>query len=131
MNYSKVKEKHIDFFSNLVGAKNLILDDRVLDFSKDHTEDLVYRPEIVLFPTSSIQISEIVKYCNQNLIPITPSAALTGLSGGALPYFGGVSLSTKKMNKILEINSNNFQAIVEPGLINEEFQTELAKKKLF
>ena len=55
-------------------------------------------------------------FCNTNLIPITPSAALTGLSGGALPIYKGVSISMKKMNKILKINQSNFQAVIQRHL---------------
>ena len=131
MSYSKLSQNHISFFINILGNENVIYDQGVEKYSSDHTEDLVYSPEIVLFPRTTKQVSEIVSYCNKNLIPITPSAALTGLSGGALPIFGGVSLSTKKMNKLLEINTKNFQATVEPGLINEDFQNELERYDLF
>jgi glycolate oxidase len=62
---------------------------------------------------------------------VTPSAALTGLSGGAIPIYGGVSISMKKMNHIISIDEKNFQAVVEPGVINEEFQTLLKTKKMF
>ena len=131
MSYSKLSQIHINYFINILGNENVIYDQEIRKYSSDHTEDLVYSPEIVLFPETTNQVSEIVSYCNENFIPITPSAALTGLSGGALPVFGGVSLSTKKMNKLLKINSKNFQATVEPGLINEDFQNELERYDLF
>ncbi|MBH75799.1 MAG: FAD-binding oxidoreductase [Flavobacteriales bacterium] len=131
MSYSKLSQNYISFFINILGNENVIYNQDIKKYSSDHTEDLVYSPEIVLFPRTTKQVSEIVSYCNKNLIPITPSAALTGLSGGALPVFGGVSLSTKKMNKLLEINTKNFQATVEPGLINEDFQNELEGYDLF
>ena len=131
MSYSKLSQIHINYFINILGNENVIYDQEIRKYSSDHTEDLVYSPEIVLFPETTNQVSEIVSYCNENFIPITPSAALTGLSGGALPVFGGVSLSTKKMNKLLKINSKNFQATVEPGLINEDFQNELERFDLF
>ncbi len=131
MGYSKLNQNHLSYFLDLLGKEGVIFGKGVKDFSRDHTEDLIYVPEIVLLPKTTKQVSGIVKYCNNNLIPITPSAALTGLSGGALPLFGGVSLSLKKMNKILDINPKNFQAIIEPGLINEEFQIQLAKHRLF
>ena len=67
-------------------------------------------------------MSFILHYCNTNNIAVTPSAALTGLSGGAIPVCGGVSLSMKKMNRLISIDQKNFQAVVEPGLINEDFQ---------
>ena len=131
MKYSKVNKDDIVFFENILGENNIISKQGLDEFSSDHTEDLNYLPEVVLFPTNTNQVSKIVKYCNAKIIPITPSAALTGLSGGALPLHGGVSMSFKKMNKILDINPRSFQAIVEPGLINEEFQNEISKYGLF
>ena len=131
MKYSKVNNDDIVFFENILGENNIISKQGLYEFSCDHTEDLNYLPEVVLFPTNTNQVSKIVKYCNVKIIPITPSAALTGLSGGALPLYGGVSMSFKKMNKILDINLKSFQAIVEPGLINEEFQNEISKYGLF
>lgn len=131
MKYSKVNNDDIVFFENILGENNIISKQGLDEFSCDHTEDLNYLPEVVLFPTNTNQVSKIVKYCNAKIIPITPSAALTGLSGGALPIHGGVSMSFKKMNKILDVNPRSFQAIVEPGLINEEFQNEISKYGLF
>ena len=100
MSYSKLSQIHINYFINILGNENVIYDQEIRKYSSDHTEDLVYSPEIVLFPETTNQVSEIVSYCNENFIPITPSAALTGLSGGALPIFRGVSLSTKKNEQI-------------------------------
>ena len=131
MAYSKINQKDLNYFIELLGEKSVIYKKGLEEFSRDHTEDLKYLPELVLFPKSANQVSIVVKYCNDKLIPITPSAALTGLSGGALPFYGGISLSLKKMNKILDINPKNFQAIIEPGLINDEFQIELEKYGLF
>ena len=131
MEYSNIKTADLNYFTTILGQENIVFKKGLEEFSKDHTEDLKYLPEIVLFPTNTSQVSNIVKYCNNKLIPITPSAALTGLSGGALPFYGGVSLSFKKMNKIIDINPKNFQATVEPGLINEEFQNQIAKYGLF
>ena len=89
MKYSKVNNDDIVFFENILGENNIIFKQDLDEFSSDHTEDLNYLPEVVLFPTNTNQVSKIVKYCNAKIIPITPSAALTGLSGGALPIHGG------------------------------------------
>ena len=131
MEYSRINKKDLNYFTRILCEENIIYKNGLEEFSKDHTEDLKYLPEVVLFPKNTNQVSKIVEYCNDKLIPITPSAALTGLSGGALPFYGGVSLSLKKMNKILNISPKSFQATVEPGLINEVFQIELKKYGLF
>ena len=111
--------------------ENVIYDQEIRKYSSDHTEDLVYSPEIVLFPETTNQVSEIVSYCNENFIPITPSAALTGLSGGALPVFWRSEPFHKKNEQIVKNKLQNFQATVEPGLINEDFQNELERYDLF
>ena len=102
MFYTKIEATHLDFFIKTLGKENVLTGNKVLEYSSDHTEDLIYKPEVVLFPNSTELVSKIVSFCNSNLIPITPSAALTGLSGGALPYYKGVSLSMKKMNQIYQ-----------------------------
>ena len=129
--YTKIKTTHIDFFIKILGKENVLSGKSVINYSRDHTENLSYLPEVVLFPKSTDMVSKIVSFCNTNLIPITPSAALTGLSGGALPVYNGVSISMKKLNKILKIDLPNFQAVIQPGLINEEFQNELEKINMF
>ncbi len=131
MNYSAITTKHIQYFKLKIGEMNILTGERCGDFASDYTENLYYPPEVVLFPQSVQDVACILSYCNDNNIPITPSGALTGLSGGALSVCKGVSLSMKKMNKIISIDEKNFQATVEPGLINQEFQTVLKKKKLF
>ena len=72
-----------------------------------------------------------MKYCFTNHIPVTPIGSQTGLSGGALSVYGGVGLSMKKMNKIIQLDENNLQIIVEPGLITEELQNAAIEKGLF
>ena len=59
MGYSKINQIHIDYFSNLLGEGNLISDNRLSNYSQDHTEDLVYKPEIVLIPKSSDEVSKV------------------------------------------------------------------------
>ena len=69
--------------------------------------------------------------CNEHRIPVTPRGAGTGLSGGALPQFGGVLISTERMNSILNIDERNLQVITEPGVITEVLQNAVKEKGLF
>jgi glycolate oxidase len=86
---------------------------------------------VVLKPNSAHQISEILRYCNRHLISVTARGAGTGLSGGALPVTGGVSLSTERLNKIIEIDERNLQITVEPGVITQVLQECVKAKGLF
>ncbi len=71
-------------------------------------------PDVVVFPRSAQQISEIVKLCNEYDIPYLPRGAGTSLAGGCLPVGGGVMLVLTRMKEILEINLRDRYAVVEP-----------------
>ena len=130
MEYKVLTENDIEFFRNLIGKENVLLSDFEV-YASDSTEKLQFFPDVVLKPKSAEEISGIVKYCNENLLPITPRAAGTGLAGGALPIKGGVLLSVERINQILEIDPKNFQVKVEAGVINYNLQQELARHQLF
>jgi glycolate oxidase len=100
-------------------------------YSHDETEDLKFLPDVVVKPDNTKQISELLKFCNKHLIPVTPMGARTGLSGGALPVYKGIALSTEKLNKIIHIDEKNLQAIVEPAVITQVLQDTVIEKKLF
>lgn len=123
--------EHIDYFKSVLPKAVFIDEENLLKYGHDETEDLSFLPQIVLKPESTEQVSVIMKYCNENSIPVTPSGARTGLSGGALPINGGVALSTERIGKIIDIDENNLQATVEPGVINQVFQEEVKSKGLF
>ena len=115
-----------------MGEEGILLDKETMEkYAHDMTEDLVFYPEVVLKPVDSKQVSEIMKWCNEHRIPVTPRGAGTGLSGGALAVSGGVSLSLERMNRIIEIDERNLQATVEPGVITQVFQEAVAAKGLF
>lgn len=123
---------HIEDLKNIVGNHHVFVDDETLEFfSKDETERLQFKPEVVVKPTTTQQIAAIMKLCNQHHIPVTPRGGGTGLSGGALPHLGGVLLSTEKLNKIITIDERNLQVTTEPGVITEVLQNAVKEKGLF
>lgn len=99
-------------------------------YAKDETEDLEYFPEVVVKPETAEQIAVLLKLCNNHRIPVTPRGAGTGLSGGALPIFGGLLISMERFNQILNIDEANLQASVQPGVITEVFIDAVAEKGL-
>ncbi len=132
MTYSSVTPELVEQFTEIVGKANIQTDEESRrNYGHDETEDLSYPPELILFPESTQHVSEIVGICNEQSVPLTPLGARTGLSGGALSIHGGVGLSTEKLNRIIDIDENNFQATVEPGVINQVFQEALKEKGLF
>ncbi len=132
MSFSKIQQVDIDFFKTIIEEKFVLNDTESLHHcASDHTEDLQYLPEIVLIPSNTEQISKIMNYCNTHKIPVTPRGAGTGLSGGALPVFGGVVLDMKKFDRILNIDKENFQVTTEPGVITQILQEQLKNEDLF
>lgn len=124
-----------DIFEDLVkilGENYVIADEETLqNYSHDETELLHFLPEVVIKPSTTNEISAVLKLCNQHKIPVTPRGAGTGLSGGALPQLGGVLISMERMNKIISIDERNLQVTTEPGVITEVLQNAVKEKGLF
>ena len=127
-----MEKKHQTFFKKLLGSENAHFDDiHKRAYSYDATKKH-YLPDGVLFPRHEKDISEILKYCNENLISIIPRGAGSGFTGGALAVNGGLVLGFEKyMNQILEVDMQNLVAVVQPGVINAHLQNELKKLNLF
>lgn len=102
----------------------------LVTYSYDATA-LEFLPELVVFPENEEDISRILKIVYRYKIPITPRGAGIGYSGGAIPLKGGVSIVFTKMNRILSIDTENFLAEVEPGVVTQHLQEEVEKKGLF
>jgi glycolate oxidase len=90
-----------------------------------------FLPEVVVHATTSEQVSRIVRLANAELIPILPRGAGSGFTGGSLPVKGGIVLVLTRMNRILEIDTDNLIAVVEPGVITGRLQKEVEKLGLF
>jgi glycolate oxidase len=132
MNAETISTELIQELKNICGKANVFFDEESLNhYGHDETEKLLFLPDVVVKPASAEEISSILKYCNEHLIPVTPRGAGTGLSGGAIPHKGGVVISTEKLNKIIEIDERNLQVTTEPGVITEILQDTVKEKGLF
>ena len=121
-----------NIFEKLLPAERIHFEGEVMGFfSRDETEDLCFRPWVVAEPESVEEVSSLLRAAFENDIPVTPGGARTGLSGGALAVNGGLVLSLRRMNKILNIDLKNNQVIVEPGVITEVLQNAVEEKGLF
>jgi glycolate oxidase len=133
MHFKQLTTEDLHFFQNTIGIDFVLTQEheRIEDYSHDHTEDLYFLPTFVLLPASANEIASILAYCNHHNICVTPRGAGTGLSGGALAVYGGIVLSTERLNKIIQIDTTNFQATVEPAVINEVLQNAVQEHGLF
>lgn len=127
-------KSHLDpltFFRNLLGDRCLTDAKSLEKYSHDETEDISVLPDIVLKPTSVKEVSQIMAYCYENSLYVTPSGARTGLSGGAIPVKKGIVLSMEKFNSILSIDTENLQVTTEPGVITQVLQEAVKERGLF
>lgn len=109
--------------------------------SSTHPEDLICygfdacgeeaMPSAVFWPEKTEDVVDIMKHAYENGRPVVPRGAGTGMSGGAVPLEGAIVLSTEKMNRIIDLDTDNLSAVVEPGLINGKFQREVEENGFF
>ncbi len=135
MKYNRVTAKIAARLEKIVGPQHIIFNDA--DKMKPYSHDEIYEPgytsmpEVVVKPFSPAEISQILQLANDEMIPVTPRGAGSGLSGGAVPVFGGILLSVERMNRILEIDRDNLMIVVEPGVITKEINQALREAGLF
>ena len=102
-------------------------------FSHDEVAEKEYHamPEAVVRPRTAEEIAQIMALANREMIPVTPRGGGSGLSGGAVPVHGGIVLSLDRMNRILEIDTENLVAVVEPGVITNDIDAAVKEHGLF
>jgi glycolate oxidase len=113
--------------------KQIVGNEYVMDKLEDricYSFDATFRdskPDVVVKPGNVDEIVKVMRLANQFSIPVTPMGAATGLSGGAVPLRGGICLGLTRLNKIISIDVANKVAIVEPGVITEDFSNAVAR----
>jgi len=131
-NYNLVTKNIIKELSLIVGKENIYIDkENLKSYGHDETENLNFPPEVLLKPLNTQEVAEVMNLAFLNNIPVTPIGARTGLSGGSLCVHGGIGLSMERFNKILKIDLDNLQIKVQPGVITQTLQEEVAKEGLY
>ena len=130
--FTVLETKHIEALAAIVGEENIYSDKaHLIAYAYDATRTR-FEPDAVLFPRHEEDVSRILVYCNHHRITLTPRGAGSGFTGGALPTTGGIILAMEKhMNKILEIDTQNMVAVVQPGVINMDLQKAVEEVGLF
>ncbi len=131
--YNQVSPEIVDKLIKVCGQNNVIYDRDLLGHyaCDEGNKHFCHTPEVVVKPQNSDQVSKIMKIANEHIIPVTPRGAGSGIAGAAIPIYGGILLSTEKMNKILEIDTINRIAVVEPGVVTNELCKKVLEKGLF
>ena len=128
---SPLQPKQIAELQAIVGADNcLAAEADRLCHAYDATQRR-HRPDVVVYPNSTEEVSRIMRLAHAWRVPVTPRGAGSGFSGGSLPVAGGIALALTRMNRILEIDQENFVAVVEPGVVTADFQSQVEALGLF
>jgi len=127
-----INESVISELQKIAGGSDVHTSGEILKtYSYDGTSSWVHEPDVVVFPRTAEQISAIMKLANVHKIPVTPRGGGTNVSGGSVPIMGGIVLCTTKMDKILNIDKENFTATAECGVVLMNLNTRLAQEGLF
>lgn len=133
MSYNKINESGIEFIKGLINDNERVFIGEEIseDYSHDELGSEKHMPDIVVKAMSRDEIVEIMKYANNNNIPVTVRGAGTGLVGAAVPILGGILLDLSGMNKILELDEDNLTLTVEPGVLIMEIAKFVEEHDLF
>jgi len=132
MGYGRMTDREWESIRKIVGSERVSMGESILDLhSKDESFHQRRRPDVVVWPIRTEEISEILKMANEKRIPVTPWGAGTSLEGNPIPVEGGIVLDLQQMNHIHEIRKEDLQVRVEPGVIYKELNKTLSRYGLF
>ncbi len=133
--YKPVTPSVVDALKKICGEKYVLFNDpeKMEMYSHDEVaeKDYARMPDVVVKPRTTEEIAEIMKLTYREDIPVTPRGAGSGLSGGAVPVYGGIVLSVERMNKILEIDKENMMMVLEPGVVTNDVNAAIKDDGLF
>src|SRR5690606_6213954 len=115
----------IDRFRDIVGAKNVLIDAADMQgFVTEWRDKYIGRARAVLLPGSTEEVAALVRLCTETKTPIVPQGGNTGLVGGSIPFSGGdeVIISTRRMNRVREIDRLNGTLTVDAGCVLADLQ---------
>lgn len=125
--------------TDMTALSEIFGEDAILDgprrdrYGIDQVGDDHYRqtPAAVVFPTTTDQVARLMRWANATATPVTPRGAGSGLAGAAIPVAGGVICSFERMNRIIEIDTENLMVTVEPGVVTNALDQALREHGLF
>lgn len=133
--YRAITPAIIEELQDIIGERYVVFDDveQLETYSHDEVADMRYahKPDVVVKPETSEEIAALMKLANRERIPVTPRGAGSGLSGGAVPIYGGILLSVERMNKVVELDPANMTITVEAGMITSQINELLEEHGLF
>ncbi len=104
---------------------------RLRDYARDRSILPEELPLAIAWPEKAEQVAALLSLCNRYTLPVTARGGGTSLEGNSIPSRGGIVLSFEKMDKVLEIYPQDFQVRLQPGVVYDELNRQLAPQHLF
>ncbi len=118
-------------FVQIVGSEHVLTSpEDLIAYSYDGTS-VEYCPDAVVSPFNTEQVSRVMQVCYREGICVVPRGMASGLAGGAVPVSGGVSLCLTRMNRVLNLDTENMMVRVEAGIITADLQAQVESVGLF
>ena len=116
--YKKLDKKDIQYLKSIFEEGYALFGEEISpDYGKDELGTVQHMPDALVFARNALEISKVMKYANDNIIPVVVRGSGTGLVGACVPLNGGIMIDTTKMNHILELDEENLTLTVEPGVL--------------
>lgn len=132
MDYKKLDAKDIEFLVSILDKDRVFIGEAINDdFSHDEMGGISKMPDVLVEVLTTDEVSKIMKYAYENMIPVVARGSGTGLVGGSVPIYGGIMINMSKMNKILEIDEENLTLTLEPGVLLMEISKYVEEFDLF
>lgn len=123
---------HLEQLSSLIDPDQISqVESDLLVHARDESSHAESPPDAVVYPRSTEDVSKVVKYCFENNIPVTAWGAGTSLESNPVAVQGGICLDLSKMNEVVEIRPEDFQVVVQPGVVLQDLNQKLSKHGLF
>lgn len=121
--YKKVDTGDIEYFKSFIPEERIFVGEEISkDYAHDELGSVENMPDVLINVLSTEEVSKIMKYANDNLIPVVARGSGTGLVAAAVALEGGIMICTKLMNHILELDEANLTVRVEPGVLLMQLQ---------
>jgi len=130
--FNPLSNSHLKELESMVASDRFSTGLSILDLhAKDQSAHSACRPEVVIWPETASEVSSILKFANRHHIPLTGWGSGSSLEGNPIPVCRGIVLDFSRMNRILAIRAEDFQADVQPGVVYQDLNEKLRHTGLF
>lgn len=127
-----IQSSDVERLQAIVGADNVSL--RGADLEAHSVDESWYEPclpEVIVWPSSTAQVADVLRLANERGIPVVPWSGGSSLEGNPIPTRGGIVLAMYRMNKVLEVREDDMQVVVQPGIVYDELNAQIKRLGLY